>query len=115
MRKNGEEWPFDAAKALAECESPHIAYVALYSDVEHEVSMVTSAYRSHTTSTLTMIPRESLHRHYLVMQLHSRTNWKRFFSMRHFFQMVDVLVLTCNIVVQWKPQLAHTLTCERSK
>ena len=44
MRKNGEEWSFDAANALTDCESPHIAYVAVYSDVEHEVSMVTSGY-----------------------------------------------------------------------
>ena len=52
MRKNGEEWSFDAAKALAKCESPHIAYVALYSDVEHEVSMVTSGHRVTVTYNL---------------------------------------------------------------
>ena len=52
MRQNGEEWSFDAAKKLAECEEPHIAYVAIYSDVEHEVSTVTSGYRVTVTYNL---------------------------------------------------------------
>ena len=52
MRRNGEEWSFDAAKELAKCEEPHIAYVALYSDVEHEVSTVTSGYRVTVTYNL---------------------------------------------------------------
>ncbi len=52
MRRKGEEWSFDAAKELAECEEPHIAYVALYSDVEHEVSTITSGYRVTVTYNL---------------------------------------------------------------
>ncbi|KAF8336032.1 hypothetical protein F5887DRAFT_988340 [Amanita rubescens] len=52
MRRNGEKWSFDAAKELAECEEPHIAYVAIYSDVEHEVSTVTSGYRVTVTYNL---------------------------------------------------------------
>ena len=53
MRRKGEEWSFDAAKALAECkEGFHVAYVALYSDVEHEVSTVTSGYRVTVTYNL---------------------------------------------------------------
>jgi hypothetical protein len=52
MSRKGEEWSFDAAKELAECEEPHIAYVALYSDVEHEVSTITSGYRVTVTYNL---------------------------------------------------------------
>ena len=52
MRKGENEWTFDAAQALAECSGPHIAYVALYSDVEHEVSMVTSGHRISITYNL---------------------------------------------------------------
>ena len=53
MRRKGEEWSFDAAKAFAECkEGSHVAYVALYSDVEHEVSTVTSGYRVTVTYNL---------------------------------------------------------------
>ncbi|KAF8635477.1 hypothetical protein AX14_010508 [Amanita brunnescens Koide BX004] len=53
MRPKGEEWSFDAAKALAGCkEDSHVAYVALYSDVEHEVSTVTSGYRVTVTYNL---------------------------------------------------------------
>lgn len=52
MRRNGEEWSFDAARELTKCEEPHIAYVALYSDVEHEVSTVTSGYRVTVTYNL---------------------------------------------------------------
>ncbi|KAF8348606.1 hypothetical protein F5887DRAFT_1157051 [Amanita rubescens] len=52
MRKEEKEWSFDAAQALAECHSPHLAYVALYSDVEHEVSMVKSGHRISVTYNL---------------------------------------------------------------
>jgi hypothetical protein len=52
MRKGENEWTFDAAQALAECSGPHVAYVALYSDVEHEVSMVTSGHRISITYNL---------------------------------------------------------------
>jgi hypothetical protein len=52
MRRKGEEWSFDAAKALAECRGTHVAYVALYSDVEHEVSTVTFGHRVTVTYNL---------------------------------------------------------------
>ncbi len=52
MRKGENEWSFDAAQALAGCQGPHIAYVALYSDVEHEVSMVKSGHRISVTYNL---------------------------------------------------------------
>jgi hypothetical protein len=52
MRKGEDEWSFDAASVLAECQDPHIAYVALYSDIEHEVSMVKSGHRISVTYNL---------------------------------------------------------------
>ncbi|KAF8348607.1 hypothetical protein F5887DRAFT_950957 [Amanita rubescens] len=52
MRKGENEWSFDAAQALAGCQGHHIAYVALYSDVEHEVSMVKSGHRISITYNL---------------------------------------------------------------
>jgi hypothetical protein len=52
MRQKGEEWSFDAANVLAEAQDFQVAYVALYSDVEHEVSTVTSGYRVSVTYNL---------------------------------------------------------------
>ena len=52
MRRKGEEWSFDAANALSECKDFRVAYVALYSDVEHEVSTVASGYRVTVTYNL---------------------------------------------------------------
>ena len=52
MRKNGVEWSFDSAKILADNDEPRLGYVALYSDVEHEVAMVTSGYRVTITYNL---------------------------------------------------------------
>ncbi|KAF8636133.1 hypothetical protein AX17_003765 [Amanita inopinata Kibby_2008] len=45
MRKDDKEWIFESPKELAEHNEPRIGYVALYSDVEHEVALVTSGYR----------------------------------------------------------------------
>lgn len=52
MRKGEDEWSFDSARALAKCQGPHLAYVALYSDIEHEVSMVGSGHRISVTYNL---------------------------------------------------------------
>ena len=52
MRQKGEEWSFDAANALAEAKDFRVAYVALYSDVEHEVATVTSGCRVSVTYNL---------------------------------------------------------------
>ena len=52
MRKQDEQWSFDSAKVLAKHKDPHLGYVALYSDVEHEVSPVTSGYRVTATYNL---------------------------------------------------------------
>ena len=52
MRKGDTEWSFNAAQVLGECSGPHVAYVALYSDVEHEVSMVKSGHRISITYNL---------------------------------------------------------------
>jgi len=45
LRKDEKEWTFDSAKAIAEAEQPAIAYIAFYSDTEHEVTKVESGYR----------------------------------------------------------------------
>ncbi|KAF8636166.1 hypothetical protein AX17_003738 [Amanita inopinata Kibby_2008] len=52
LRKDGKEWKFESAKELAEHNKPRIGYVALYSDVEHEVALVTSGYRVTVTYNL---------------------------------------------------------------
>ena len=52
MRKSGVEWSFDSAKVLADDDGPCLGYVALYSDVEHEVAMVTSGHRVTITYNL---------------------------------------------------------------
>jgi len=52
MRKNGVEWSFDSSKVLADDGEPRLGYVALYSDVEHEVAIVISGYRITITYNL---------------------------------------------------------------
>ncbi|KDQ51578.1 hypothetical protein JAAARDRAFT_62459 [Jaapia argillacea MUCL 33604] len=54
FRHHKKEWSFDAAAAIASSNaaSPSIAYVAFFSDVEHEVSRVTSGYRVTLTYNL---------------------------------------------------------------
>lgn len=52
LRHNKKEWTFDSAKAVAEHDTPHIAYTAFYSDVEHEVMPVKSGYRVTVTYNL---------------------------------------------------------------
>ncbi|KAJ3516482.1 hypothetical protein NLJ89_g1087 [Agrocybe chaxingu] len=45
FRHQGNEWTFDSANAVNEEPSPRAAFVAFFSDVEHEVCEVTSGYR----------------------------------------------------------------------
>ncbi|OBZ71331.1 hypothetical protein A0H81_08864 [Grifola frondosa] len=52
LRHNGDEWVFDSSKILADEQEPRIAYIAFYSDVEHEVALVTSGYRVTITYNL---------------------------------------------------------------
>ena len=102
MRQKGEQWSFDAANALAEAKDPQVAYVALYSDVEHEVSTVTSGYR--VTSMMTL---QFLHP-CLPPLLRSRTNLRPSSLMRHFFLMAECLALTWNATIQYKILSAHS-------
>lgn len=51
IRKDDKEWYFDS-ETLTDGEEPHIGYVALYSDVEHEVDLVKSGYRVSITYNL---------------------------------------------------------------
>ena len=52
FRHGGKECTFDTAREVSSQESPHVAFVAFYSDVEHEVSVVTSGYRVTLTYNL---------------------------------------------------------------
>ncbi|PIL34921.1 hypothetical protein GSI_02708 [Ganoderma sinense ZZ0214-1] len=53
------EWTFDSSALLAQQEQPSIAYVAFFSDVEHEVMPVTSGHRVTITYNLFYVPAES--------------------------------------------------------
>ncbi|KAF8990133.1 hypothetical protein BDZ89DRAFT_1173686 [Hymenopellis radicata] len=54
LREKGSEWSFDSAQMLAKSTStePEIAYVAFYSDTEHEILPVTSGSRVTLTYNL---------------------------------------------------------------
>jgi hypothetical protein len=52
LRHGEKEWTFDSAKDLSEQSQPSISYVAFYSDVEHEVTLVKSGYRVTLTYNL---------------------------------------------------------------
>ncbi|KAF5369109.1 hypothetical protein D9615_010431 [Tricholomella constricta] len=45
LRHDDEEWTFDSAALTREQAEPSIAYIAFYSDVDHEVAVVTSGHR----------------------------------------------------------------------
>ena len=55
LRHHGEEWTFDSGEALASAAAknePSIGYVAFFSDIEHEVTPVTSGHRITLTYNL---------------------------------------------------------------
>lgn len=52
LRDRGHEFTFDSALALSDHDGPGIAYIAFYSDVEHEVTTVTSGHRVTITYNL---------------------------------------------------------------
>lgn len=52
LRHGGEEWTFDSAELVRNHDRPVMAYVAFYSDVEHEVAVVQSGYRVTLTYNL---------------------------------------------------------------
>ncbi|KDQ10395.1 hypothetical protein BOTBODRAFT_147759 [Botryobasidium botryosum FD-172 SS1] len=55
LRHGGKAWVYDSASELAnlsEGDGPKVGYVALYSDVEHEVASVKSGYRITITYNL---------------------------------------------------------------
>ncbi|KAI0056408.1 hypothetical protein BV25DRAFT_1832295 [Artomyces pyxidatus] len=52
LRHHEQEWTFDSAKAVSEAPKPSIGYVAFFSDVEHEVTLVTEGHRVTVTYNL---------------------------------------------------------------
>ncbi|KAH9913016.1 uncharacterized protein B0H18DRAFT_1088222 [Fomitopsis serialis] len=58
LRHEGKEWTFDSSKILAnqQSEQPCLAYIAFFSDVEHEVLEVKSGYRITITYNLYFKP-----------------------------------------------------------
>ncbi|KAG6814763.1 hypothetical protein H0H87_007535, partial [Tephrocybe sp. NHM501043] len=52
LRHHDQEWTFDSARLTREATEPSIAYIAFYSDVDHEVTPVQSGYRVTLTYNL---------------------------------------------------------------
>ncbi|KIJ99158.1 hypothetical protein K443DRAFT_75727, partial [Laccaria amethystina LaAM-08-1] len=52
FRRKGEEWTFDSGAITSTEETPSIAYIAYYSDVEYEVNLVTLGFRVTLTYNL---------------------------------------------------------------
>ena len=55
LRHKNREWKFDAKSLTASQPSPSLAYVAFYSDIEHEVLEVTSGRRVAITYNLYLV------------------------------------------------------------
>lgn len=55
LRHEGHEWKFDANSLTSSQPSPSLAYVAFYSDIEHEVLKVTSGRRVTVTYNLYLV------------------------------------------------------------
>ena len=56
LRHKGREWKFDANALTSLQSSPSLAYVAFYSDIEHEVLKVTDGSRVTLTYNLYLVP-----------------------------------------------------------
>lgn len=52
IRNAGKEWSFDSAQAVKDESTPHAAFIAFFSDVEHEVTTITAGYRVSLTYNL---------------------------------------------------------------
>ncbi|KAG6826136.1 hypothetical protein H0H92_001026 [Tricholoma furcatifolium] len=52
LRHFGQEWTFNSSALTQGHDQPTVAYIAFYSDIEHEVSLVTSGYRVTLTYNL---------------------------------------------------------------
>jgi len=52
LRHGGKEWTLDSGKDATGSSKPSIRYIAFFSDVEHEVTLVTSGYRVTLTYNL---------------------------------------------------------------
>jgi len=52
LRHSGKEWTFDSAEAVRTLLSPQAAFIAFFSDIEHEVKPVTSGCRVTLTYNL---------------------------------------------------------------
>lgn len=55
-RHGKREWMFDGASLISSQPSPSIAYIAFYSDIEHEVLKVASGHRVTITYNLYILP-----------------------------------------------------------
>ena len=55
LRHKDQEWKFDANTLIATQSSPSLAYVAFYSDIEHEVLKVTNGRRVTVTYNLYLV------------------------------------------------------------
>ena len=55
LRHKGREWTFDANALTSSQPSPSIAYIAFYSDIEHEVIKVSSGHRVTVTYNLYLV------------------------------------------------------------
>jgi len=58
LRHKGREWKFDANALTSSQSSPSLAYVAFYSDIEHEVLKVTDGSRVPLTYNLYLVPHD---------------------------------------------------------
>ncbi|KAF5374125.1 hypothetical protein D9615_008850 [Tricholomella constricta] len=52
LRHDDQEWTFDSASLTREQAEPSVAYIAFFSDIDHEVTLVTSGYRVTLTYNL---------------------------------------------------------------
>ena len=57
LRHKDREWSFDANAMMSFQSTPSLAYVAFYSDIEHEVLKITSGFRVTVTYNLYLVPR----------------------------------------------------------
>jgi hypothetical protein len=87
LRHRNQEWTFDSGEALAAAEDqPSIGYVAFFSDIEHEVTPVTSGHRITLTYNLyfddggPVSPNDAVSEHLISPRLPNQVRFREAFA-----------------------------------
>jgi hypothetical protein len=113
LRHRGQEWTFDSGEALSSAaakDEPSIGYVAFFSDIEHEVTPVTSGHRITLTYNLyfddggPVSPNDAVSEHlpsqHYQIRFASATPSRRYLGTQNSWQTAARLRLGCGMSIR---------------